>query len=57
MSLKKLLNKKSAKELGVSLVEYVLLAVLIAVVSIAAIRSFGQNVSSMYSESNEALET
>lgn len=50
MSLKKYLNKKSAKELGASLVEYGLLVALIAVICIAAIRVLGTNVSTKFSQ-------
>jgi Flp pilus assembly pilin Flp len=50
-----ILKSSQKNQIGASLVEYVLLAVLVAVVSIAAIKIFGENVSGMLSESTSSI--
>jgi Flp pilus assembly pilin Flp len=50
-----MLKSNQKNQIGASLVEYVLLAVLVSVVSIAAIKIFGENVSSMLSESTSSI--
>ena len=47
--------KQSIIERGASLVEYGLLVALIAVVALSAVKLFGQNVSSSFSQSASAL--